>query len=48
MGEALARNYKNVHTDTTVLAGLGIIERLADGRVAVPWDEIETRFKLAA
>jgi predicted transcriptional regulator len=41
----LGRNYKNVHTDVTQLAALGVIERAADGRVAVPWDVLRAEFR---
>ena len=34
----LERDYKNVHTDVARLVELGLIERRADGGVAVPWD----------
>jgi predicted transcriptional regulator len=38
LAKRLARDYKNVHTDVTQLAAIGLIERRADGRIAVPWD----------
>jgi len=46
LAKRLARDYKNVHTDVTQLAALGLIERDADGRVAVPWDVLRTEFRL--
>ena len=40
LAKRLQRDYKNVHTDVTRLAELGLIERRADGAVAVPWDVV--------
>ena len=37
LARRLQRDYKNVHTDVTQLAGIGLIERGSDGRVAVSW-----------
>ena len=36
----LGRDYKNVHTDVSRLVELGLIERRADGGLAVPWDGV--------
>jgi hypothetical protein len=47
-GQALGRDYKNVHTDVKALEDLGIIERDSEGRVTVPWDEVEMKVPLAA
>jgi predicted transcriptional regulator len=44
----LERNYKNVHTDVARLVDLGLIERVADQRIAVAWDTITAEMKLAA
>ena len=38
LSKRLERNYKNVHTDVTQLAALGVIDRNAEGSVSVPWD----------
>ena len=46
LAKRLARDYKNVHTDVTQLAALGLIERGAEGRVAVPWDLLRVEFRL--
>jgi predicted transcriptional regulator len=46
LSKRLGRDYKNVHTDVTQLAGLGLIERRPDGLVAVPWDLLRTEFRL--
>ncbi len=48
LARLLARNYKNVHTDVTRLAELGLIQRLADQRIAVAWDTISAEMRLAA
>jgi len=36
-----------VHTDVTALVQLGIIEKDAEGKVFVPWDEIDVDMPLA-
>ena len=46
LAKRLERDYKNVHTDVTQLAGIGLIERRADGLVAVVWDLLRAEFKL--
>ena len=46
LAKRLERDYKNVHTDVTQLAGLGVIERDNDGRVAAAWDVIRAEFHL--
>ena len=46
LSKRLGRDYKNVHTDVTQLAALGLIERRADGLVCVPWDLVRAEFKL--
>ena len=40
LAKRLARDYKNVHTDVARLAELGLVERRADGGIAVPWDGV--------
>jgi len=47
LAKKLGRHYKNVHTDVTALAQLGIIEKDAEGKVFVPWDEIDVNMPLA-
>ncbi len=44
----LQRNYKNVHTDVKALSELEIIQETEEGKIIIPWDEIEAHFKLAA
>jgi predicted transcriptional regulator len=46
LSKRLGRDYKNVHTDVTQLAALGLIERREDGLVAVPWDLLRAEFRL--
>jgi predicted transcriptional regulator len=46
LARRLQRDYKNVHTDVTQLAGIGLIERRGDGLVAVAWDLLRAEFKL--
>lgn len=47
LAKKLGRHYKNVHTDVTALVQLGIIEKDADGKIFVPWDEIDVSMPLA-
>jgi predicted transcriptional regulator len=44
LAKRLLRDYKNVHTDVTALAKIGLVERAADGRVCVPWDVVRAEF----
>ena len=46
LAKRLQRDYKNVHTDVTQLAAIGLIARQDDGRVAVAWDLLRAEFKL--
>jgi predicted transcriptional regulator len=46
LARRLARNYKNVHTDVTQLAALGLIERDDDNRVLVPWNLLRAEWSL--
>ena len=46
LAKRLKRDYKNVHTDVTQLAAIGLIQRQADGRVAVPWELLHAEFRL--
>ena len=44
LAKRLERDYKNVHTDVTSLAKIGLIERTADGSISVPWDVVRAEF----
>jgi predicted transcriptional regulator len=44
LAKRLERDYKNVHTDVAALAKIGLIERSADGGVAVTWDVVRAEF----
>jgi predicted transcriptional regulator len=46
LARRLGRDYKNVHTDVTQLAAIGLIERRDDGGVAVAWDLLRAEFRL--
>ena len=46
LAKRLGRDYKNVHTDVARLAELGLIERRADGAIAVAWDVVRAEFHL--
>jgi predicted transcriptional regulator len=44
LAKRLERDYKNVHTDVSRLAQIGLIEKAADGAVSVPWDVVRAEF----
>ena len=44
LSKRLGRDYKNVHTDVTALARIGLIERRDRSRVSVPWDVARAEF----
>ena len=44
LAKRLERDYKNVHTDVSRLAAIGLIDKQADGRVGVPWDVVRAEF----
>jgi len=46
LARLLGRDYKNVHGDVAALEEWLAVERAEDGRVAVPWDEIDVRLSL--
>jgi predicted transcriptional regulator len=46
LARRLERDYKNVHTDVTQLAALGLIERRAGARVAVTWGFLRAELNL--
>jgi predicted transcriptional regulator len=46
LAKRLERDYKNVHTDVTRLADLGLVDRADDGKVAVAFDIVNARFEL--
>jgi len=46
LAKRLRRNYKNVHTDVTQLAALGVVARTSDNRVLVPWEVLRAEWTL--
>ena len=44
LAKRLGRDYKNVHTDVTQLAAIGLIERQADSRIRMAWDAVRAVF----
>ena len=44
LAKLLSRDYKNVHTDVSALARIGVIEKQDDARVSVPWDVLRAEF----
>lgn len=47
LAKAAERNYSNVHTDVARMEELGLIDRTADGEVAVPYESVEIVVPLA-
>ncbi len=48
LAKLLGRNYSNVHTDVKKLLEIGIIQKTADEKIYVPWDEIDVEWPLPA
>ncbi len=46
LAKRLGRHYRNVHKDVTALMEWTVIVKDEDGRVFVPWDEIDVRWPL--
>ncbi len=46
LAKLLERDYKNVHTDVTQLASLGLIQKTEENRVRVAWEAIRAELKL--
>ena len=40
LSHLLKRDYRGVHADVAVLLNAGLIERLDDGKITVPWSRI--------
>jgi len=47
LAKTAGRNYSNVHTDIVRLVELGLVERIDEETVAVPFDAVEIRMVLA-
>jgi predicted transcriptional regulator len=47
LAKAAGRNYSNVHADIVRLVELGLVERIDDETVTVPFDAVEIRMALA-
>ncbi|PSH61724.1 transcriptional regulator [Phyllobacterium brassicacearum] len=48
LARSLDRGIKRVHEDVTTLIEWGLIEKTEDGKIWVPYDEIEADFTLTA
>ncbi len=48
LAKQLDRHYRNVHQDVALLGEWLVIEKDEQGKVFVPWDEIDVRLPLAA
>jgi predicted transcriptional regulator len=46
LARRLGRNYKNVHTDVSRLAALGLLQKDARGRMEVRWDAVRAELRL--
>ena len=46
LAKRLERDYKNVHTDVSRLADLGLIERRPDGLISTAWDAVRAELRL--
>ena len=46
LAKRLGRHYRNVHKDVTAMIEWTVIEKDDDGRIFVPWDEIDVRWPL--
>lgn len=46
LAKKLSRHYRNVHKDVTALTEWMVLEKDEQGRVFVPWDEIDVRLPL--
>ena len=44
LAKLLHRDYKNVHTDVTALARIGLLEKRGDALISVPWDVVRAEF----
>jgi predicted transcriptional regulator len=48
LAKALGRDYKNIHTDVTQLALLGLIEKTEENLVRVAWDAVRAELRFSA
>ncbi len=44
----VGRDVKAVHSDVTALLNAGVLDRVADGRIAFPFDAVKVEFLLQA
>jgi predicted transcriptional regulator len=48
LANSLTRDYKNVHTDARELERIGLVTRVKDGRLMVPWNTVLAEVSLVA
>lgn len=48
LAKQLERDYKNVHSDVSVLEDVSLIQRTEDGLLVAPWDVIDAHVRLVA
>lgn len=46
LAQGLIRDYRGVHADVTVLLEAGLIRRMHDGTIVVPWERITAEMSL--
>jgi predicted transcriptional regulator len=46
LAKSLGRDYKNVHTDVSRLAALGLIEKTEQGEIRVAWEAVRAELRL--
>ena len=48
LGKQLGRDYKSVHSETSLLIQTGLIKRTAEDEVRIGWDRVVTELDMAA
>lgn len=48
LAKSLARDYKNVYTDVKEMEGVGLVSKVENGKVKVPWDTVVAEVSLEA
>ncbi len=48
LAQILDGSYSDTNANVNVLERIGLIDRMQDGKIAVPWDIVETHLRLAA
>lgn len=48
LAKSLARDYKNVYTDVKEMEGVGLVSKVENGKVKVPWNTAVAEVSLEA